>query len=120
MILIIGLQPDAADGRSKWTKLYNAQANDWQVLQTLFFCQFLYGLCSVTFIPFTIPLLQAVLTHSSPTAYNDQGQCTRFVGPAKEDDESFKDKHVPKKDEKARDGEHEGVLTNFKNIAMGK
>merc|ERR1712013_847585 len=66
---IVAAQPSSNEG-SKWVKAINADSGDWQIQQTLFFCQFLYGLCSFPFIFFKFPFLSRVLTHTSPTAYN--------------------------------------------------
>eukprot|EP00416_Gambierdiscus_australes_P014303 CAMPEP_0171126040 /NCGR_PEP_ID=MMETSP0766_2-20121228/112503_1 /TAXON_ID=439317 /ORGANISM="Gambierdiscus australes, Strain CAWD 149" /LENGTH=454 /DNA_ID=CAMNT_0011589045 /DNA_START=138 /DNA_END=1502 /DNA_ORIENTATION=+ len=114
MILIIALQPRPPTGGSKWTKLYNAANNDWQIRQTLFFVQFLYGIFSVVFVPFSIPALQAVLTHSAPTAYNEFGQCCKFKGADKPPREPAVLDH------EARQKEAEGVLSNLKKIADGE
>mmetsp|Transcript_27000 Transcript_27000/g.77476 ORF Transcript_27000/g.77476 Transcript_27000/m.77476 type:complete len:488 (+) Transcript_27000:148-1611(+) len=118
MAIIVRYQPEVG-GRSRWHALYNAADDDWQVKQTLFFCQFIYGLFSIVFVPFVLPFLQAVLTHSAPTAYNEFGQCCKFKGaapmaPAKaEGEDDNNNKHITEE-------EDEGIMTNFKNIANGQ
>lgn len=117
MAMIIALQPDTTH-RSKWAAFYHAQDSDWQVKQTLFFCQFLYGLCSIVFVPFVLPLLQAILTHSAPTAYNEDGQCCKFKGPEKP-----KKALSPEEEDdaaKINEEENEGIVSNLSNIANGK
>merc|ERR1719229_573341 len=124
MALIIALQEDQGNSNtSKWEKFYNAQAGDWQVQQTFFFCQFLYGIFSIIFIPFMIPFLQAVLTHAAPTAYNENGQCCRFVGAEKPTDEAMDEEERVMKAESSlviSDQEADGIMSNLTNIANGK
>jgi len=54
--------------------------DEWPVRHALFACQVVYGYLSMPFFLFTIPLLQNILTHTVPTAYNKDGACCRFVG----------------------------------------
>jgi len=86
---IIATQPHTSTV-NQMTKLVNAREDDWQVKQTFYCCQFIYGLFSWVFVPFKIPFLQAVLTHSVPTAYDEKGRCCKFRGPEPppEDEES--------------------------------
>jgi len=49
--------------------------NDWVVKHAVFACQIVYGYLSMPFFFFTLPLVQAVLTHAAPTAYDPQGRC---------------------------------------------
>jgi len=113
MALIIALQPDLPGGESKWHAFYNASDSHWQVKQTLFFCQFIYGIFSIVFVPFIIPLLQAILTHSAPTAYNNEGQCCKFQGASKE-------KPKPVASNAMEEEEKAGIMSNFTNIANNR
>jgi len=122
LFLIVYAQPVTGKG-SRWEKAYNAGSADWQVQQTLFFCQFIYGLLSIVFVPFNLPFLQAVLTHSVPTAYDEQGRCCKFKGAEKPKREEF----VPEegeggleKTDLVDDEEAESVLSKFKAIASGR
>jgi len=82
--VIVSLQEHAD---SKLHTMVNADRTDWQVHQTLFFCQFLYGLLSAPFVPFQIPIVRSVITHAVPTAYNADGHCVKLIGPRKRSDE---------------------------------
>lgn len=53
----------------------------WVVQQTFFACQIVYGFSSIPFFLFTLPLLQSILTHTVPTAYDYKGRACAVVGP---------------------------------------
>jgi len=55
--------------------------DDWPVKHTLFACQVAYGYLSMPFFFFTLPILQTILTHAVPTAYDSEGRCCRDCGP---------------------------------------
>mmetsp|Transcript_105212 Transcript_105212/g.280082 ORF Transcript_105212/g.280082 Transcript_105212/m.280082 type:complete len:509 (-) Transcript_105212:48-1574(-) len=114
MALIIALQ-HSTSSRSKWEAFYNAQDSDWQVKQTLFFCQWMYGTLSIIFLPFVLPFFQAVLTHSAPTAYNEDGQCCKFTGAEKPHDKLSLDEE----ESKLSENETKGIMDGFTNIANG-
>jgi len=89
LLVVIVLTQPHQEPTTAVTTLFNAGKDDWQVKQTFYCCQFIYGLFSIVFVPFNLPFLQAVLTHSAPTAYDSKGRCCKFKGPAKppEDEE---------------------------------
>mmetsp|Transcript_132912 Transcript_132912/g.384268 ORF Transcript_132912/g.384268 Transcript_132912/m.384268 type:complete len:440 (+) Transcript_132912:42-1361(+) len=55
--------------------------DDWPTHHTVFAAQVLYGVLSAPFFVFTLPLLQRVLTHAVPTAYDRKGACRKNTGP---------------------------------------
>jgi len=59
------------------------QFDDWPVHHALFGAQVLYGLLSAPFFVFTLPLLDRLLTHVLPTAYDQKGVCRKRVRPKK-------------------------------------
>jgi len=117
LIIIIATQPHTGTG-SQMSKLYNAKDNDWQVKQTFYCCQFIYGLFSIVFVPFNFPLLQAVLTHAVPTAYDSKGRCCKFKGakpPKSEQAEEIRQgSSLPLRTEDV-----EGFMSNLKTIMAG-
>ena len=50
---------------------------DYQMRAALFWCRVLYGLLSLPFFLFTLPLVFEALTHSRPTGYDAEGACVR-------------------------------------------
>ena len=50
---------------------------DYQLRATLYWCRVLYGLLSLPFALFTVPLLFEALTHSRATGYKPNGECVR-------------------------------------------
>jgi len=91
LCVIVWTQPHTGNN-SQLSSLYNANDDNWQVKQTFYCCQFIYGLFSIVFVPFNLPFLQVVLTHTVPTAYDKQGRCCKFKGadppePDKEEEE---------------------------------
>lgn len=67
---------------------------DWAVKHTFYACQVVYGYLSMPFFFFTLPLLQAVLTHTVPTGYDRRGICRKWCGPAKKRDDQDEDELV--------------------------
>mmetsp|Transcript_168293 Transcript_168293/g.540682 ORF Transcript_168293/g.540682 Transcript_168293/m.540682 type:complete len:478 (+) Transcript_168293:98-1531(+) len=65
----------------------NYDYDDWTVHQTIFASQVLYGLLSMPFFLFTLPVLQRLLTHSLPTAYDRRGRCRKPIGSVKKEEE---------------------------------
>lgn len=55
--------------------------NNWVVRQIFFAMQVIYGYTSLPFFLFTLPVFQAVLTHTVPTAYDTEGRCVKVKGP---------------------------------------
>lgn len=55
--------------------------DDWPVQHAVFSVLVLYGLLSAPFFVFTLPLLQRVLTHTIPTAYDRKGVCRKIGRP---------------------------------------
>merc|ERR1712039_1066366 len=53
-----------------------------QFKEDLFWCKVLYGLLSLPFFPFMIPVFLQVLTHCEFTGYNESGACVAFDYPA--------------------------------------
>ena len=51
--------------------------NHWSVEHFVFAMQVAYGFSAAPFFLFTLPLLQRLLTHALPTAYDRQGRCVR-------------------------------------------
>jgi len=64
LCIIVANQPHVNTTGDQIQAILNAQDDDWQVKQTFYCCQFIYGLFSVVFVPFNLPFLSAVLTHS--------------------------------------------------------
>jgi len=118
LCLIIYTQPTVnTTAASQISKLINAKDGDWQVKQTFYCCQFIYGIFSIVFVPFNIPFLQAVLTHSAPTAYDDQGRCCKFKGP--EPDEEMQEEE----EQWLQQGvslQLDGFLSNLKTTMAGQ
>jgi len=52
-----------------------------QFKENFFWCKVLYGLLSLPFFPFMIPLFLQVLTHCEYTGYNEQGACVAYELP---------------------------------------
>merc|ERR1712150_96843 len=52
-----------------------------QFKEDLFWCKVLYGLLSLPFFPFMIPVFLQVLTHCEFTGYNESGACVAFDYP---------------------------------------
>jgi len=52
-----------------------------QFKEDFFWCKVLYGLLSLPFLPFMIPLLLQILTHCEFTGYNEKGACVEFIYP---------------------------------------
>jgi len=56
---------------------------DWPVQHAFFGIQIVYGFTAMPFFFFSIPLLQTVLTHTVPTAYDKRGMTRKIKGPPK-------------------------------------
>ena len=52
---------------------------EYQMRAALFWVRVLYGLLSLPFFVFTLPLLFEALTNSRPTGYNRHGKCVRAL-----------------------------------------
>jgi len=59
---------------------------DWPVHHAVFGAQVLYGMLSMPFFLFTLPVLQRLLTHALPTAYDRNGACRKPIKPPKRAD----------------------------------
>lgn len=62
--------------------------DDWPVHHAVFGAQVLYGMLSMPFFLFTLPVLKRLLTHTLPTAYDRNGACRKPVKPAKKADQA--------------------------------
>lgn len=58
-----------------------ALIDDWVVRHVIYLMQCFYSLSCVSFFVFAMPVCQAILTHCVPSAYNEDGFCTRYVDP---------------------------------------
>mmetsp|Transcript_51733 Transcript_51733/g.116418 ORF Transcript_51733/g.116418 Transcript_51733/m.116418 type:complete len:430 (-) Transcript_51733:183-1472(-) len=85
---------------------------DWPVKHTFYACQVGYGIASMPFFFFTLPVIQAVLTHSVPTAYNRKGYVCKKTG-RKETDK------VKANQDFVTIGESTSMLDNTKAIFFG-
>jgi len=118
LLLIIATQPNTSSSDSKWTKVYYADSGDWQVKQTFFFCQFIYGLFSIVFVPFLLPGLASVLTHAAPTGYDEDGRCCKFALPEEPPPEEEVEKQPDMPGFFTADNS-EGFLSNLKTVLQG-
>lgn len=64
---------------------------DPQFRQNLFWCKVFYSFCSAPFLPYSVPALLVLLTHSTPTGYNEHGAAVGYHYPSvvDEQDEQF-------------------------------
>lgn len=51
----------------------------WDFGTEFFFARLVYSLLSVPFLFFYLPVLNSILTHTSPTGYNEQGLCVPYM-----------------------------------------
>jgi len=63
---------------------------DWQVKATYYFAKIIYGMLSLPWLVFALPMIPTVLTRSRPTAYDKEGNCVPMI-PIR---------HVPEDDER--------------------
>lgn len=54
---------------------------DPQLRANIYWCKVLYSLSSFPFTFFTIPVFLQVLTHTTPTGFNENGACVQFALP---------------------------------------
>jgi len=92
--------------------------DDWQVKHAMFGVQVIYGYLSLPFYFFTLPLLQAVLTHSVPTAYDSRGICCKCARPPKPKNEETKGKLLADA-AKLDEGESDRIMSKFKTAIFG-
>lgn len=59
------------------------QYDEWVAKHAFYAIQVIYGFTALPFFFLTIPVLQNVLTHAVPTAYDDYGRCVQLTGPPK-------------------------------------
>lgn len=78
VVSCVGMTLNIALGLS--TTLENGKV-DWNARRALFNWQLIYGYLSFPFFIFKIPVLAAVLTHSTPTAYDRLGRCRPLERP---------------------------------------
>jgi len=83
--------------------------NAWPVKQAFFAMQVVYGYSAMPFFFFTLPVLQTILTHAVPTAYDRRGFARKIQGPPKK-----------RADEKSRNGATELVNQQEADKMMGK
>merc|ERR1712190_392587 len=62
--------------------------DDWPVHHAVFGAKVLYGMLSMPFFLFTLPVLNRLLTHALPTAYDRNGACRKPVTPPKKADQA--------------------------------
>lgn len=55
--------------------------DDWPVKHAFFAIQMVYGLLTMPFFLFTLPLLRNALTHTAPTGYDEYGRCRKYQAP---------------------------------------
>jgi len=87
--------------------------DEWVAKHAFYAVQVIYGLTALPFFFLTLPLLQAVLLHAVPTAYDDEGRCVQVIGPPKPRKPRADYTDLLPMDEAAR------VLDKLKAIAMG-
>jgi hypothetical protein len=58
----------------------------WLVLSSLYWIKALYGLLSVPFAVFKMPVMSGLLTHAAATGYSRHGRCLRMMKKTKEKD----------------------------------
>lgn len=83
---------------------------DWPVEHSVFAAQVVYGFLSFPFFLFTLPVLQRMLTHSFPTAYDREGRCRKSVKPPKKNDVT------PKKEELITEAEVNELYSRMKKL----
>mmetsp|Transcript_44419 Transcript_44419/g.142370 ORF Transcript_44419/g.142370 Transcript_44419/m.142370 type:complete len:550 (+) Transcript_44419:97-1746(+) len=75
---------------SKWQNIFswngdkNAIATDlnsWEFKETFFLIRIIYGLLMFPYLIFVVPMLNGILTHTTPTGFNKQGMCVPFMLP---------------------------------------
>jgi hypothetical protein len=60
-----------------WGRL--GELESMQFRAAIFWCRVLYGLLSLPFVVFTLPLFFEAFTHSRPTGYTERGDCVRCL-----------------------------------------
>merc|ERR1719362_832058 len=116
LLVVIVLTQPHQEPTTAVTTLFNAGKDDWQVKQTFYCCQFIYGLFSIVFVPFNLPFLQAVLTHSVPTAYDEKGRCCRFKGATPPQGQEAEDEEEEEED----DDDNVGRSQRGSSLLLGK
>lgn len=87
--------------------------DEWVVKHAFYAVQILYGFCSLPFFFLILPILQPILTHSSPTAYDPEGRCVRHTGP--------QIPKPPKEESKIFSVEEAQMfLNNIRDVTLGK
>mmetsp|Transcript_66112 Transcript_66112/g.187760 ORF Transcript_66112/g.187760 Transcript_66112/m.187760 type:complete len:256 (+) Transcript_66112:178-945(+) len=66
---------DTTEGLLEWIR------ESPQFKEDFFWCKVLYGMLSLPFLPFMIPIFCQVLTHCEFTGYNERGACVEFSYP---------------------------------------
>lgn len=59
----------------------NPLRDNWRFRATLYYCKIFYGLFSLPFVIFSLPLCTRILTHASNTGYNRAGQAVPMRKP---------------------------------------
>jgi len=133
LFLIVFIQPNEEDvtgvngnstgsrGRDSAEDIANSALLDvsWQVKQTLYLCQVIYGWSSIVFVPFMLPFLQNVLTHAPPTAYDRKGRCRKFKKPDPPKKEEGEDAPLNFFQKVFSDAEVEKFFSQMKDVAAG-
>eukprot|EP00405_Crypthecodinium_cohnii_P025714 CAMPEP_0206493966 /NCGR_PEP_ID=MMETSP0324_2-20121206/47389_1 /ASSEMBLY_ACC=CAM_ASM_000836 /TAXON_ID=2866 /ORGANISM="Crypthecodinium cohnii, Strain Seligo" /LENGTH=460 /DNA_ID=CAMNT_0053977415 /DNA_START=87 /DNA_END=1469 /DNA_ORIENTATION=- len=87
--------------------------DEWVVKHAFYTVQVTYGFSSLPFFIFTLPLIQTVLTHCTPTAYDRKGRCVAVIGPPKPKPER------PNRLEMLNMEEAQRLIANLRDIATG-
>merc|ERR1712232_744949 len=66
-------------GDSPDQKAYIEATNRWEFRTAVFSARICYSLLMLPFIPFYIPGLNGIPTHTTPTGYNRNGLCVPFI-----------------------------------------
>lgn len=88
--------------------------DEWVVKHAFYAVQVVYGFTAAPFFLFTLPVLQAALTHSVPTAYDRLGRATAIEGPPKPKPEPADWSEMLPLDEA------QNLLNQMQAIAMGR
>eukprot|EP00929_Paragymnodinium_shiwhaense_P038439 TRINITY_DN20302_c0_g1_i2.p1 TRINITY_DN20302_c0_g1~~TRINITY_DN20302_c0_g1_i2.p1 ORF type:complete len:433 (-),score=80.26 TRINITY_DN20302_c0_g1_i2:566-1864(-) len=91
----------------------------WQARSLIFTTQVVYGYLSMPFFFFTLPLLQTVLTHSYPTAYDQLGRC-RKPKPKKKAKKNDDSREAEVQPDLIDDSEAARLLDQVKGLLTGK
>jgi len=92
----------------------------WVVGHSIYAVQVLYGLMSFPFFLFTLPMLQRVLTHAMPTAYDRRGACRRLAPSAAVTEKHQQAPQESEADARVSDTEVNSILEDVKSTLPGQ